>query len=171
MSRHDHSKQHYRFIRENGFLSLLDDRTQNTLSSGGDTELCWAMKFAGREMYFDESLFFKHFIPPTRLKKEYLLRLTLSSLYPVIILSIYSFIFRTYPTGFARFFLKEISTRIYSIFYYMPRFIFGKYPLYCSVVFRQNLKILGLLISKFSRVKRNFNHIRKLKQQLSKEDR
>ena len=161
-------KQHYSFIKENGFLSLLDDRKQNTLSSGGDTELCWVMLFAGREIFFDELLFFKHFIPPSRLSKDYLLNLTLSSLYPVIILSIYSFVFQAVPAGFVKFFLKEIILRIYSIFYFTPRMVFGKYPLYCSVVFRQNIKVLQLLISKFSSVKNDFNRIRDLRQRLSK---
>ena len=162
-------KQHYRFIRENGFLSLLEDRKQNTLSSGGDTELCWAMMFAGREIYFDELLYFKHFIPPARFGKDYLLKLTLSSLYPVITLSIYSFVFRAFPARFVKFFLKEITLRIYSVFYFMPRMVFGKNPLYCSVVFRQNIKVIQLLISKFSNVKKDFNHITSLKQKLRKE--
>ena len=161
--------QYYQNIKNKGFRSLLEDRKQNILSSGGDTELCWAMMYAGYEIYFDEVLYFKHLIPPTRLTNEYLLKLTLSSLYPVILLSIYSFVHWTYPARFSNFFLKEIINRIYAIFYYLPRMVFGKYPFYCSVVFRQNLKTLWLLISKFSNVKSDFNRIRDLKQRLSKD--
>jgi glycosyltransferase involved in cell wall biosynthesis len=160
--------QHYQYIKEKGFYSLLDDRKQNTLSSGGDTELCWAMIYAGYEIYFDESLFFKHVIPSTRLKKEYFLKLTLTSLYPVIILSIYSFVFWHYRAGFANFFRNDMFRRITALLYYSPRMAFGKYPLYSSIVFRQNLKVLGLLVRKFAKVKDDFNRIKNLRQELIK---
>jgi glycosyltransferase involved in cell wall biosynthesis len=156
----------YQHIKEKGFSSLLDDRKQNILSSGGDTELCWAMMYAGYEIYFDELLFFKHVIPPTRLKEEYLLKLTLSSLNPNIILSIYSFIFWNDRAGFTKFVLNDIANRIYSLFYFAPRMVIGKYPFYCSVVFRQNLKILGLFIRNLSKVKENFNNVKSLRQNL-----
>lgn len=157
---------YYQQIKAKGFNSLLEDRKQNTLSSGGDTELCWAMMYAGHEIYFDESLFFKHVIPASRLKKEYLLKLTLSSLYPVAVLSIYSFIFWNYNTGFTKFVLKAAIKRIFSLFYYAPRMIFGKYPLYCSVVFQQNLKILGIFVSNLSKVKEDFNNVKRLREKL-----
>jgi glycosyltransferase involved in cell wall biosynthesis len=161
-------KEHFNDIKSQGFYSLLDDRKHNTLSSGGDTELCWAMMFAGREIYFHESLFFRHYIPPGRLKKDYLLKLTLSSLYPSIILSIYSFVYWNHFSPFAKFFIKEIFSRIYSLFYYGPRMIFGRYPLYCSVVFRQNLKIFGLLFTRFPRIRKDFCQIKNFIHSLSK---
>ena len=46
--------------------------------------------------------------------------------------------------------------RIYSLLYYGSRIIFGTYPFYCSVVFRQNLKVLKLLMSRFSTIKQIF---------------
>ena len=161
-------KDHFESIKARGFYSLLDDRKHNTLSSGGDTELCWAMMFAGREIYFDDSLFFRHFIPPGRFKKDYLLKLTLSALYPSIILSIYSYVYWNNTAGFITFFLKELLKRVHSLFYYGPRMIAGRYPLYCSVVFRQNLKILGLLLTQLSRVKKDFHQIKNFIHSLSK---
>ena len=152
-------KEYYNNITQKGFSSLLSDRTQNTLSSGGDTELCWVMMYSGYDILFDESLFFRHFIPASRLKKDYLLKLTLSSLYPSILLNIYSFLFWNDQSGFGKFFVKEFVKKIYMTLYFLPRIVLGKYPLYSSVVFRQNIKMLGLLIYSFHQIRKDFNRI------------
>ncbi len=56
----------------NGFSSLLSDRKGNDLISGGDNEFCYLYKAKGYQLYFDEGLLFKHFIPTNRLTQEYL---------------------------------------------------------------------------------------------------
>ncbi|MBS1516782.1 MAG: glycosyltransferase family 2 protein [Bacteroidetes bacterium] len=55
-----------------GFKSLLSDRTGNKLVSGGDSELCFALRLAGWKIWFDENLKLKHYLPSKRLKWEYL---------------------------------------------------------------------------------------------------
>ncbi len=59
----------------NGFCSALEDRSGQTLSSGGDTELCLAMRLAGWRLYYEPEMRFKHFIPEGRLRWDYLRRL------------------------------------------------------------------------------------------------
>ncbi|MFZ1323192.1 MAG: glycosyltransferase [Ignavibacteria bacterium] len=59
----------------NGFHSLLADRTGNKLSSGGDSELCYAIRLAGWKIWFDESLVLEHYLPEKRLTWEYLRKL------------------------------------------------------------------------------------------------
>ncbi|MBK8983922.1 MAG: glycosyltransferase [Ignavibacteria bacterium] len=56
-------------LYNNGFHSLLSDRTGSSLTSGGDTELCYALRLAGWKIWFDDSLKLKHFLPG---KKTYL---------------------------------------------------------------------------------------------------
>jgi glycosyltransferase involved in cell wall biosynthesis len=58
-----------------GFCSALEDRNGQTLNSGGDSELCLAMRLAGWRLYYEPELRFKHFIPEGRLKWSYLRRL------------------------------------------------------------------------------------------------
>jgi glycosyltransferase involved in cell wall biosynthesis len=60
---------------DGGFCSALEDRSGHTLSSGGDSELCLAMRLAGRKLYYEPEMRFKHFIPEGRLKWNYLRRL------------------------------------------------------------------------------------------------
>lgn len=59
-------------LYKNGFHSLLSDRTGNALSSGGDTELCYALRLAGWKIWFDDSLKLRHFLPGRRLTWNYL---------------------------------------------------------------------------------------------------
>lgn len=59
----------------NGYRSLLSDRKQNMLTSGGDIELCYALRLAGWEIWYDSSLKLRHFIPQRRLSWEYLRKL------------------------------------------------------------------------------------------------
>ncbi len=59
-----------------GFRSILSDRKKNVLSSGGDIELCYALKLAGWEIWYESSLKIRHFIPGHRLKWEYLRKLS-----------------------------------------------------------------------------------------------
>ncbi|MCB9283027.1 MAG: glycosyltransferase [Lewinellaceae bacterium] len=54
-----------------GFTSLLADRKGNQLSSGGDSEYCKWILFAGHKLWYDENLIFQHYLPATRLTKRY----------------------------------------------------------------------------------------------------
>lgn len=67
-------KPAYHKLREAGFNSLLSDRQGSKLSSGGDYELCLALALAGYEIWYEEQLRFKHFVPARRLTYEYHLR-------------------------------------------------------------------------------------------------
>ncbi|HRB00843.1 MAG TPA: glycosyltransferase [Ignavibacteria bacterium] len=62
-------------LYSNGFHSLLADRTGKKLTSGGDSELCYALRLAGWKIWFDESLKLEHFLPANRLTWEYLRKL------------------------------------------------------------------------------------------------
>ncbi len=73
-------------VFNSGFESLLHDRKGNTLSSGGDDEMCRWILLAGYKLWYDEELIFTHFIPKERLTKDYLERLLkgFSETFPVI---------------------------------------------------------------------------------------
>lgn len=62
-------------LKKAGFETLLTDRTGTSLSSGGDLELCMALKLGGYKLWNDNRLIYQHFIPKERLTEEYFLRL------------------------------------------------------------------------------------------------
>lgn len=51
--------------------SLLTDRKGETLSSGGDSEICLRLLLMGYTLYYSEKLKYKHFIPSQRLTIDY----------------------------------------------------------------------------------------------------
>ncbi len=55
-----------------GFRSVLTDRAGSDLSSGGDVELCYALKLHGFSIGYYDELKFDHFIKPSRLSWKYL---------------------------------------------------------------------------------------------------
>lgn len=58
-----------------GFESLLQDRKGHDLTSGGDVELCYALKLAGWKLFYDPALKYEHFIAGKRLTWQNLRRL------------------------------------------------------------------------------------------------
>lgn len=62
-------------LQKLGFKHLLSDRVGNQLSSGGDTEYCYALRLLGYKMWFDERLYFKHYMTQGRLQLAYVVRM------------------------------------------------------------------------------------------------
>lgn len=63
-------------IISKGFKTILDDRSGNKLSSGGDIELCYALRLAGWKIRYDSSLKLDHYIHPEKLNWNYLIKLS-----------------------------------------------------------------------------------------------
>jgi cellulose synthase/poly-beta-1,6-N-acetylglucosamine synthase-like glycosyltransferase len=68
-------KQAWQKLHADGFTPLLQDRSGSSLSSGGDTELCRALRLAGWRLHYDPRLRLQHFMPAGRLTWDYLRRL------------------------------------------------------------------------------------------------
>jgi len=73
-------------IQSNGFSSILTCRIGNSLSSGGDTELCMVLSLLGYQIWFEESLVFEHEIHDSKLNWHFFLKLKrgISSSYPLL---------------------------------------------------------------------------------------
>jgi len=62
-------------LHQYGFVPMVADRQGTTLTSGGDDELCHALRLAGWQLYYDPRLQMRHFLPGSRLNWGYLRRL------------------------------------------------------------------------------------------------
>jgi glycosyltransferase involved in cell wall biosynthesis len=67
-------------LKKAGFKSLVSDRIGDKLTSGGDSELCYAFILAGYRIWYDDALVFKHFIPKERLTFSYLNKMRFDSI-------------------------------------------------------------------------------------------
>jgi len=58
-------------LTASGFRFLLTDRSGGDLHSGGDAELCLALRLAGWILWYEPRLRLRHFIPSSRLRWEH----------------------------------------------------------------------------------------------------
>lgn len=65
-------------LKDRKFSPILTDRLGKNLSSGGDTELCFAIRMAGFKLWYSDQLQFRHFLPASRLTINYLYKLNRS---------------------------------------------------------------------------------------------
>lgn len=79
-------KKHWQQLKTVGFTNLLSDRVGNKLSSGGDTEYCYALRLLGYKMWFDEGLYFKHYMTSGRMQLHYVKRIRKAMAYSNFIL-------------------------------------------------------------------------------------
>ena len=63
-------------LAESHFDFVLSDRKGESLSSGGDAELCYALRLGGWRLWYEPSLTMEHFLPDARLNWGYLRRLS-----------------------------------------------------------------------------------------------
>ena len=70
-----YKKESLEKLLNGGFKFSLTGRSAGVLLSGEDTELLLALMLLGGDVYYDEKLVFKHYIPNIRLNIEYLLKL------------------------------------------------------------------------------------------------
>ncbi|SRX55336.1 glycosyltransferase [Aequorivita sp. CIP111184] len=68
-------KSHWHQLKKHGFKHLLSDRIGKKLSSGGDTEYCYALRLLGYKVWYDERLYFKHYMTTERLSIKYVSRI------------------------------------------------------------------------------------------------
>ena len=59
-----------------GFSFYCSGRKNNKLLAGDDNEICKWFILAGYKLWYNEDLYYKHYIPTERLKKEYLIKIT-----------------------------------------------------------------------------------------------
>ena len=69
---------------------ILTDRVGKKLSSGGDSEMCVLVRTAGKKIWFDERLTFKHELPQSRINWFYYRRLRYAFGCSNVFLSLYN---------------------------------------------------------------------------------
>ncbi len=65
----------WRGLQEFGFSQLLTGRLGKQLTAGEDTELSYALRLAGWDLWYDPRLSYQHYMPAGRLTWSYLRRL------------------------------------------------------------------------------------------------
>lgn len=79
-------REAYNLASVNLPLEICSDRLGKSLSSGGDTELCYKIVLSGYEIHYCSRLTFLHYLPAARLNSPYLQRLAKGISYSAAIL-------------------------------------------------------------------------------------
>jgi glycosyltransferase involved in cell wall biosynthesis len=80
-----------------GFEFLMNDRKGSILSTGGDTEICFALRAMGWSLRYDSRLTLQHFVPSSRLTWEYACKLMLGMGSASVVITIYLIAFKKRP--------------------------------------------------------------------------
>ena len=97
------------------FVPILPDRVGTALTSGGDTELSYAIRLVGYKLWFTSKLKFSHYLAPSRLSDAYLYRLISSMSYCSGILIVYNYVLTGKKVN-ATVWLKDA---IYQLFFFV----------------------------------------------------
>lgn len=85
-------KSAYFLLKQNSFVLLTTDRIGGKMSSGGDTELFWALELIGYKIWFDDSLKFTHFISSKNMLPEIFMQKMYNGTQSEMMLSAYMYI-------------------------------------------------------------------------------
>ncbi len=83
-------KSHWQKLSDLGFRPLLTCRKGNTLASGGDTEYSYVLRLLGYKMWYDERLYFKHFMTKGRMSLDYVSRIRKAMSESNFVVSVYT---------------------------------------------------------------------------------
>lgn len=112
-----------------GFQFLLSDRKGEQLSTGGDTEICFALRALGWRFWYDEQLRLRHCIPSSRLQWSYARKLMRGMGEASVLFNLYLIALCRYPFNqqpqfksgwFFQFFKAVFQFCRFFIFHLMP---------------------------------------------------
>lgn len=170
-------------LYELSFNNILTDRKGDAVSSGGDTELCLMILFLGYDLYYDERLFFHHFITSKRLNWQYCKKMLIESYGSMqIYLSFYKMIYKKMKVS-GNMFFEEAYREIlwYNIhillnafkgieaFRFLRLILFSKKKSTKPIEFRGNIKRISYLILKKNKLMKEFEQMKYVIEGISKE--
>jgi glycosyltransferase involved in cell wall biosynthesis len=146
-----------------GFESLLSDRNNIILSSGGDTELCYALVLLGYKIEFNSQLKFKHFITAKRLNYEYLKKLFAGNAEAGVISNIYKDLINKKNVNTISYPVWKIIIAIIRILYHQ---IYPKFKQKRKILIVYDKKIFMEYIKHFSSIKLYVRRIKRIQNSL-----
>jgi glycosyltransferase involved in cell wall biosynthesis len=145
-----------------GFVPVLPDRIGTQLTSGGDTELSYAIKLTGYKIWFSSKLKFQHYLPEARLKEEYLYRLISSMSYCSGVLMCYTYVVE----GKMMNRLVWFKDAMYQILFFLkasPKYLFGERSFDNKLDFAFSYNRLRSILHQAGNYRARYNQIMKLK--------
>jgi hypothetical protein len=113
-------------LLDKGFVFQTVGRKGKKLTSGEDSELCLSVQIMGKQIWYDETLVFHHFIEEHRLTENYLKRLKFGIFTSSIYCNFYLKFLRGERINVTNFFwLKEVCYLSKDLFFELLKFNFS----------------------------------------------
>ena len=160
-------KSSYLNLKNNTFQFLLSDRKGNVLTSGGDTELCYAVFLSGGTIYFSEKLFFLHLISSIRLQKSYFKKLYMIPAKQDYTGVIYQWVLKNKNSPFSRFYYHLLLTYCKTLVFCIKKALTTGYMFYYTLLFKQRFSFLWYCLFHSKVIKQDFSTINELYKKLN----
>jgi glycosyltransferase involved in cell wall biosynthesis len=135
-------------LTSRGISLLLSDRVGKKQTSGGDAEMCLAVRFMGYRIYYSPELIIDHCIATHRLTKGSFIRANYRNVFPVVYLYLMENLMTDRNKTAAELFRKFFGERISMVFHFFPRSIFGQHRFYSLIMLFQNVQLFFWLLLK-----------------------
>ncbi len=136
------NKQAYTALKSRSFQFLLSDRKGAVLTSGGDSELCYAVLLSGGRIYFSDKLFFTHLIPAVRLTKSYFKKLYLIPAKQDFVSVIYQQCIKNKQLSFVKLYSFLLFNYAKTLAYCIKQMMITGNLFYYSLLFKQRFNFL-----------------------------
>ena len=135
---------------------ILNDRTGNVLTSGGDSEICCLVLFLNFGIFYSSRMTLFHAIPTFRLKKSHYMNASFNTIHPSIYLYILNEAVQNRKANCEGLYLSKLSGCIRDMLYFLPRMVFGKHNFYSLFMFYRTFQTLFWLLLYRKRFKEIF---------------
>lgn len=123
-------KTAWTFLQENGFTPILSGRSGTRLTSGEDIELCLALRLAEWRLWYEKSLFLKHYITKGRLNWRYLRKLLRGNGASSISINPYKLVLkedRSIPGDYGKKWVWKLRYEVTNLFRARKKWLLSKY--------------------------------------------
>lgn len=158
-----------------GFCFHLTDRKKEKLSSGGDYELCYAIKMCGYKAWYNSEMKFEHYIHPARLTFSYYKKYIHDTSISNNVLSIYTALLSSPKITYTKFTFQQIKQLlshlkadfIFSFKYFFLRLSGKQYLQIYFALYYHLLRTRQVLVYIFTS-KKDFTSIKTLAENIEK---
>jgi glycosyltransferase involved in cell wall biosynthesis len=159
-------KNAYTSLKNNSFQFLLSDRKGNVLTSGGDTELCYAILLSKGKIYFSEQLYFTHLIPAARLTKAYFKKLYRIPAKQDFVGVMYQEAVKNNLKTFGAFYSRLLFIYCKTLAYCVKEMLVTGNLFYYTLLFKQRFSFFYYSLFHRKELRKDFNTIKALSEKL-----
>ena len=149
-------------MKSKGIELLLTGRLGTKHTSGDDAEICQISRFLGHKVYYTPNLILFHKIAPHRLSRWSFIKANFRNGHIVKYFYIMEALIKDADVQNDKLYFSFTKSRIFDIFYFIPRIIFGKSNFFSFMIFYQNIQLLYEIVlgktefaNTYDQIKRN----------------